>query len=54
LWQNWAAFILVSFGVIIAVIGVVVYLRMYRKQVGNAAVQDDYSTSSPSESNNDQ
>ncbi len=54
LWQNWAAIILVGFGVVIAVIGVVVYLRMYRKQAGKAAAQENASTSLPSESSNDQ
>lgn len=53
LWKNWAAFILVSFGVVIAVIGVVVYLRMYRKQAGKATAQDNTSTSLPSESSSD-
>ena len=34
-WQSVAAAVLLGFGIIVAVVGVVVYLRMYRKQKNN-------------------
>lgn len=32
MWQGVVASILLGFGVIVAVVGIVIYLRMYRKQ----------------------
>ncbi|MCR8657406.1 hypothetical protein [Paenibacillus endoradicis] len=32
MWQNIAALVLLTFGVVVAIIIVIIYLRMYRKQ----------------------
>ena len=32
MWQNIAALVLVIFGVVVAIIGVIIYLQMFRKQ----------------------
>jgi preprotein translocase subunit YajC len=40
-WQGVAASILLGFGIIVAVVGVVVYLRMYRKQKHQSSKSQD-------------
>jgi len=40
-WQSVAAAVLLGFGIIVAVVGVVVYLRMYRKQDNNESRSQD-------------
>jgi len=40
-WHSVAAAVLLGFGIIVAVVGVVVYLRMYRKQEPNQSQSHD-------------
>jgi len=40
-WQSVAAAVLLGFGIVVAVVGVVVYLRMYRKQKNHESRSHD-------------
>jgi len=53
LWQNVAALVLLTFGVVVAIIIVIIYLRMYRKQRHSQETGHD-STSFERSSNDEQ